>query len=78
MQSLRSAACWIARTAAAISIAFLTAAAVLAVDAAPAQPSAGPGYVKSYMLTVLAVALGLIVVARSANRTTEVKYFDDD
>lgn len=42
------------------------------------QPSAGPGYVKSYMLTVLAVALGLIVVARSANRTTEVKYFDDD
>ena len=62
----------------AVSIALLAAPAAWAVDAAPPQPSAGPGYVKSYMLTMLAVALGLIVVSRSANRTTEVKYFDDE
>ena len=77
MQSLRSAAYWIARTTAALSIAFLAAPAAWAVDIEPPPPP-GPGYVKSYMLTVLAVALGLIVVARSANRTTEVKYFDDE
>jgi len=77
MQSLRSVACWIARTVAAVSIALLAAPAIWAADP-ESPPPAGPGYVKSYMLTVLAVALGLIVVGRSANRTTEVKYFDDE
>jgi hypothetical protein len=75
MQSLRSVACWIARTAAALSIGLLAAPAVWAADA---EPPSGQSYVKSYMLVLLVCALGLIVVCRSANRTTEIKFFDDE
>jgi hypothetical protein len=77
MQSLRAAACWIARTVAAVPIALLAAPAVWAEAPAPEPQATGPDYVKSYMLTVLACALGILAVCRSSHRTTEIK-FDDE
>jgi len=78
MHSLRSAACWIARTVTALSIALLAAPAVWAEAPAPEPTATGPDYVKSYMLTILACALGIIVVCRSSHRTTEIKFEDED
>jgi hypothetical protein len=79
MQSLRSTAVWIARWASAIMLAL--AAAPIAWAEAPTVPEpqpTGPDYVKSYMLTILVCILGIMVVCRSAHRTTEVKFFDED
>lgn len=76
MPSLRSAVCWIARTAAALAIGILAVPAVWAAE--PEPQATGPDYVKSYMLTILCCALGIIVVGRTAHRTTEVKFSDDD
>jgi hypothetical protein len=51
--------------------------------AAPQGTPAGEGgksWVVPYTLVVLAIALGLIIVCRSANRSKEVRHteFDDD
>jgi hypothetical protein len=50
--------------------------------AAPQGPPAdtGKSWVVPYMLVVLAIALGLMIVCRSANRNKEVRQteFDDD
>ncbi len=35
-------------------------------------------YVKSFAIVVLGCLLGLLIVCRSAHRTTEVQYDDDD
>ena len=50
-----------------------------AVQAAPPPVVVVPekGYVKEYALVVLGIALGLLIVCRSAHRTTEIKYEDD-
>ena len=75
MQSIRFTGCWIARSAAAVSVGLLTAPSLLAAG----EPQAvGQSYVVPYMLTILVCALGVMIVSRSAHRTTEVKSFDDD
>lgn len=78
MHSFRSAAFWIARTVAAFSIALLAAPAVWAEAPAPEPQATGPDYVKSYMLTILACALGIMVVCRPSHRTTEIKFDTED
>jgi hypothetical protein len=78
MHSLRSAISWIARTAAAILIALMAAPAVWAEAPTPEPQPTGPDYVKSYMLTILVCALGIMVVCRSAHRTTDIKFTDGD
>jgi len=71
----RFASNWIARAGAAISLCLLTAPVLLAAD----EPvDTGQSYTMSYMLTILICALGIMIVARSAHRTTEVKPIDED
>jgi fatty acid desaturase len=54
--------------------------ATLAVAAtAPGGPGGGDkSYVIPYMLVILAMALGLMIVCRSSNRSSELKRSDDD
>jgi hypothetical protein len=42
------------------------------------QPDTGKSYVMPYAIVLLAIALGLIVVCRSSNRSSESKARDDD
>lgn len=44
----------------------------------PEQADSGKSWVMPYAIVLLAIALGLIVVCRSSNRTTELKDRDDD
>jgi hypothetical protein len=76
MQKFRRLCRWLASIGFALLVWLHTAQLALAADA----PNAGPpekGYTKEYALVALGVALGVLVVCRSANRTTEIKYEDD-
>ena len=60
----------------AASLLFWLLAAPIVWAQAPQPTAAAPaekGYVLCYMVVVLAVALGLMLVCRSSNRTTEIK-----
>jgi hypothetical protein len=50
--------------------------ATLAAAGPNAQP-AEKGYTIEYVLVALGIALGVLVVCRSANRTTDIKYEDE-
>jgi hypothetical protein len=44
----------------------------------PAPPTSGHSDVVAYMLVIFCVALGMIILCRSAGRTTEVRLDDID
>ena len=62
-----------------ITLAWWTNATVASAQA-PGEPapSSGKSYVVSYMVVVLAIALGLLVVCRSGGRSNEPKLEDLD
>ncbi len=77
MPFLRACRRWFAL--ACLGLAICLCAARAAHAAAPMTPVVQEkSYVKSYALVVLGIALGVLVVCRSANRTTEIKYDDDE
>jgi hypothetical protein len=56
---------------------WLHAAQTALAAATPNAPPEEKGYTKEYALVALGIALGVLVVCRSANRTTEIKYEDE-
>ncbi len=68
------------RIAAVVLTAWLTSAAIAVAETRPGAENAdtGKSYVVPYALVVLAIALGLMIVCRSANRSTDLKQSDDD
>lgn len=65
-----------------VAVLVLSMTAVPSMAAAPQGPPAdtGKSWVVPYTLVVLAIALGLMIVCRSANRSKEVRHteLDDD
>ncbi len=76
MQKFRFVCRWIANIGFALLVWLHAAQMALAAESPNAAP-AEKGYTKEYALVALGVALGVLVVCRSANRTTEIKYEDD-
>ncbi len=69
------------RRAARIFVAVLVwclAAPTLLADSSTPPPAQEKGYVFAYMLVGLFTALGLMIALRSANRSKELKYMEDD
>jgi len=57
-----------------------TALPLMAATPPPAPADTSKSWVVPYMIVILAIALGLMIVCRSANRGKEVRHteFDDD
>jgi hypothetical protein len=70
---------WIRVATAALLAWTLTATMALAASTpgGPA-PDSAKSYVIPYFLVILAMALGLIIVCRSSNRSTDLRRSDDD
>ena len=77
MQLCRQTALRTTQFTVAIAAWCLMSTAVLAETPPPEGPPE-KSYVLAYLLVVLCCALGLMIVGRSANRRTELKYSDDD
>ena len=56
----------------------LTATMALAATAPGTSGGGDKSYVIPYMLVVLAMALGLMIVCRSSNRSSEMRRSEDD
>lgn len=59
--------------AAAVALLMLASAAPLWAQTDEAAPADKAGWVMGYALTSLAIVLGLVVICRPGNRTSEVK-----
>jgi hypothetical protein len=70
---------WLRTVAVALLSSSLTATTALAASTpgGPA-PDSAKSYVIPYFLVILAMALGLIIVCRSSNRSTDLRRSDDD
>jgi hypothetical protein len=69
---------WIRAATVALLAWSLTATMALAASTPGAPVDSGKSYVIPYFLVILAMALGLIIVCRSSNRSTDLRRSDDD